>query len=153
MGWLRKIIILSIVVAAFLGIRKWVDLKREKAQDIEIVRADLDEGDAHLGSWAQKNGNALVQLRFKRNGSFIYETVGYPANDTVRYSGKHQIIATATNMGVYPRLVAVSDNGDTIIHHYVYLTRAATKNIDILNLSKDNNIDTAVIQFYRIKQQ
>ncbi len=152
MNRLRGFIVLFIGVAAFLGIRHWLDRKREKAQDVEIIRADWEEGDAHLGSWAQKNREVFIQFRLKRDGSFSYETVTYPANDTVRYSGQYQVVSVSGSNGAYPRLIAISDKGDTIIHHYVYLNRAAKQNVDVLNLAKDNSIDATVIQFYRIKQ-
>lgn len=153
MNRFKGFVILFFAVLAFLGIRKWLDRNREKVQDVEIIRSGLDEGDAHLGVWAQKNTDALVQLRLKRDGSFTYEVVSYPANDTIRYSGKHQIIpTTGYNGNPYPRLVAVSKQGDTVINHYVYLTHAVTKNVDMLGLANDNSPDAGAMMYYRIKQ-
>jgi len=153
MNRFKGFVFLFLGVLVFLGIRKWLDRTREKVQDVEIVRSDLDEGDAHIGVWAQKNKDALVQLCFKRDGSFIYEAVSYPAKDTTRYLGKHQIIpAIGYNGSPYPRLVAVSNEGDTIINQYVYLTRAATKNVNMLGLANDNSPNAGARMFYRIKQ-
>jgi hypothetical protein len=147
-----RAIILVVAVGAFLGIRKWLDLNREKILDTEIIREDMDEGDAHLGRWARKNEDALIQFRLARDGRFSYEAVEYPEKDTIRHAGWHQIIPSIGYQGEqYPRLVAVSDKGDTIINHSVYLTRATIKNVDILGLKKDNQIDTPSILFYRIK--
>jgi hypothetical protein len=144
--------LLLFLVAAFLGIRKWLDRTREKLQDTEIIRDDLDEGDAHLGCWAQQNEEAWIQFRLKPDGGFSYEVVQYPGNDTIRHAGWHQVIATIGYHGEhYPRLVAVSNDGDTIINHYVYLTRATKKNVAILGLKKDNLTDTPSLLFYRIK--
>lgn len=140
------------IVAAFLGIRKWLDRNREELQDTEIIREDMDEGDAYLGRWARKNEDALIQFRLRRDGRFSYEVVEYAERDTIRHIGRHQIIPAVGYHGErYPRLVAVSDNGDTIINHSVYLTRATIRNVDILGLKKDNQIDTPAILFYRIK--
>lgn len=153
MNRLRGFILLFIGVTAFLGIRHWLDRKREQAQDVEIIRSDMDAGDAHLGSWAQKNANALIRFRLRREGGFSYEAIIYAANDTIRYSGRYQIIATPGQHGTYPRLVAVSSEGDTVINQYVYLSRAVKQNVDILNLAKDNSPDAEAMQFYRIQQQ
>ena len=140
------------MVAAFLGIRKWLDRNSERLLDTEIIREDIDEGDAHLGRWARKNEDALIQFRLKRDGRFSYEVVEYLEGDTIRHVGWHQIIPAVGHPGEpYPRLVAVSDKGDTIINHSVYLTRATIRNVDILGLKKDNQIDTPAILFYRIK--
>ncbi len=119
---------------------------------MEIVREDMDEGDAHLGRWAQKNKDALIEFRLKRDGSFSYEVVEYPGNDTIRYIGSHHLkMVVGYNGEQYPRLVAVSDKGDTIINHSVYLTRATKKDVDILGLKKDNKMNTPAQLFYRIK--
>ena len=135
-------------MGAFLGIRKWFDRKREKFQDTEIIRADMDEGDAHLGRWARINEEVLIQFRLKRDGRFSYEVVEYPEMDTLRHIGRHQIIPDGEQ---YPRLVAVSDNGDTLINHRIFLTRATKKDVDILALKKDNQIDTPALLLYRIE--
>lgn len=119
---------------------------------MEIVREDMDEGDAHLGRWAQKNKDVLIEFRLKRDGRFSYEVVEYPGNDSIRYTGSHHLkLAVGYNGEQYPRLVAVSDKRDTIINHSVYLTRATKKDVDILGLKKDNQINTPALLFYRIK--
>jgi hypothetical protein len=140
------------VVAAFLGVRKWLDRAREELDDTEFIRDDLDEGDAHLGRWAQKNEHALIQFRLKRDGRFNYEVIESSTADTIRHTGWHQILRSVDVHGKqYPRLFALSDNGDTILNHSVCLTRATIKNVDILELKKDNQPDTRAILFYRIK--
>jgi len=79
----KGLIILVVALVVFLAIRKWIDRIRERVEDTEIVRDDMDEGDAHLGFWAQKNANALIQIRLKRDGTFKYEVIEYPINDTI----------------------------------------------------------------------
>lgn len=143
-----------LAVAVFLAVRHWLDRKREKIQGIDIVRADMDEGDSHLGSWAQKNDSALLLLRLQRNGSFSYRVVKYPKNDTLKYNGQYQLLPpVVTNNGLqYPLLIAISTNGDTIINHFIQITRATKKNIDILSLEKKYIPGSPAILFYRIKQ-
>jgi len=148
----NRFIILVVAMGVFLGIRKWFDRKREKLQDMEIIREDMDVGDAHLGHWAQKNEEALIQFRLKRDGRFTYEVVEYLEMDTLRHVGWHQIMSVNDSNGEqYPRLVAVSDNGDTIINHRVYLIQATKKNVNILELKKENQVDTPAILLYRIR--
>ncbi|MBX2934696.1 MAG: hypothetical protein KF825_10645 [Ferruginibacter sp.] len=143
-----------LAVAAFLAVRHWLDREREKIQDIDIVRADMDEGDPHLGSWAQKNDSALLLLRLQRDGNFSYRMVTYPKNDTLKYNGQYRLLPPAvTNNGLqYPHLIAISTKGDTIINHFIQITRATKKNIDILSLEKNNIPGSPAILFYRIKQ-
>lgn len=145
--------IFILVVAVFLSIRYWIDRRRGKFQDIDIVRADLDNGDSHLGSWAQKNDNSLLLLRFKRDGSFFYSVVIYPAKDTLKYTGYYKITQSVVNNNAlqYPQMLAISNKGDTIINHFMQIKRATKKNVDILSLKTGNNDDAAML-FYRIKQ-
>jgi hypothetical protein len=143
-----------LAVAIFLSLRHWIDRKREKIQDIDIVRTDVDNGDAHLGSWAQKNNSALILLRFKRDSSFYYSVITSSAKDTSRFTGKYYIIPSiVTNNGLqYPRMIAVSNEGDTIINHFIQMTRATKKNLDMLSFKTTNSVDSPSMLFYRIKQ-
>ncbi|HNT49426.1 MAG TPA: hypothetical protein PLM56_06120 [Cyclobacteriaceae bacterium] len=143
----KGLIILVVALVVFLAIRKWIDRIRERVEDTEIVRDDMDEGDAHLGFWAQKNANALIQIRLKRDGTFKYEVIEYPINDTIRHIGQYQIYNEEQ-----PRLMALSNTGDTIINHYVYLMRATKRNVDILGLKESTQVDAGAMLFYRIKQ-
>ncbi|HTE29845.1 MAG TPA: hypothetical protein VK666_05690 [Chryseolinea sp.] len=138
----------------FLSVRHWLDRKREKIQDIDIVRGDIDEGDSQLGLWAQKNDSALLMVRLRRDGSFDYQVVAYPVKDTLRYTGRYRILPSfVSNSRVsYPRLIAVSANGDTLINHFIQLTRAIKRNVDVLSLKANNDPDAPAILFYRIKQ-
>ncbi|MGG9964807.1 hypothetical protein [Ferruginibacter sp. SUN106] len=139
-----------LTVAAFLMLRHWLDRKREKIQDIDIVRADMYEGDSHLGTWAQKNGNVLVTFRLKRDGNFNYEVDEGTSKDTVRYAGKYLLLPASGKDGWdYVRLVAVSDKGDTIINHFIETTHATKRDVDVLSLKTDT---TAAMLFYRVKQ-
>lgn len=143
-----------LAVAIFLSLRHWIDRKREKIQDIDIVRTDVDNGDAHLGFWVQKNDSALILLRFKRDSSFYYNVIISSAKDTSLFTGKYYIMpAIVNNNGLQcPRLIAVSNEGDTIINHFIQMTRATKKNVDILSFRTANNIDSPSILFYRVKQ-
>ncbi|MBS1754964.1 MAG: hypothetical protein KF741_02820 [Ferruginibacter sp.] len=143
-----------LAVAVFLAVRHWLDREREKTQGIDIVRADMDEGDSHLGSWAQKNDSTLLLLRLQRDGNFNYRVVTYPKNDTLKYTGQYRLLpSVVTNNGLqYPHLIAISTKGDTIINHFIQITRATKKNIDILSLAKNNIPGSPAILFYRIKQ-
>ena len=75
-------------MAAFLGIRKLLDRSRERLGDMEIVREDMDEDDLHLGHWAQKNGNVLIQFRLKRDGRCNYDDIDLRKKDTVKHAGR-----------------------------------------------------------------
>ncbi len=145
--------IFIIAVAVFLSIRHWLDRKREKNQDIDIVRADLGKGDSHLGSWAQKNDSTLLLLRFKRDGSFFYMVVTYPQKDSLKYTGNYKIMPSiVNNTGLrYPRMIAISNLGDTIINHFLEIKRATKQNVDILRFKTGINSEEAML-FYRIKQ-
>lgn len=140
----RRLIFLGLVVAIFLSVREWFDRVQEDVRDQEIIREDLGGNDAHLGSWGQANKNAIIQFRLKRDGRFNYEVVTRPDNDTIRHAGWYNINSDF-------KLVAVSDNGDTIINHGVYLTQSANGKVDVMNLVQ-NNDDTAAMLFYRLKQ-
>ncbi|MGC4104010.1 hypothetical protein [Ferruginibacter sp.] len=143
-----------IAVAFFLIARHWVDRKREQVQDIDIVRPDMYEGDAHLGTWAQKNGDTLITFRLKREGDFTYETTEGPSKKTVQYTGKYEILpAVIGKDGLsYFRLVALSDRGDTVINHFIETSHATKRDVDILSLTAYSSRDSAAMIFYRIKQ-
>ncbi|GAB2808802.1 hypothetical protein GCM10027043_04980 [Ferruginibacter profundus] len=131
-----------------------MDRKREKIQDIDIVRSDMYDGDSHLGTWAQKNGNVLVTFRLKRDGNFSYEIDEGTSKDPVKYAGKYiiQDAVAGNDSWQYSRLVAVSDKGDTIINHFIETTYATKRNVDVLSLKANTNSDSTTMLFYRVKQ-
>ena len=141
-------------VAAFLVLRQWLDRKREKIQDIDIVRPDMYDGDSHLGTWAQKNGNVLITFRLKRDGNFSYQTAEGTSKDPIKYAGKYVIldVVPGNDGWQYSRLVAVSDKGDTIINHFIEMAHATKRNVDVLSLKADRNSDSTTMLFYRVKQ-
>jgi hypothetical protein len=143
-----------LTIAAFLMLRHWLDRNREKIQDIDIVRPDMYEDDAHLGTWAQKNGSILITFRLKRDDCFNYEIDNAASKKTIKYTGKYLIMPGAiTNDGLqFSRLVAVSDKGDTIINNIIKMTRATKQNVDVLSLNTDSNSSSAAMLFYRLKQ-
>lgn len=140
-------------VAAFLMLRHWLDRKREQIQDIDIVRPDIYEDDAHLGTWAQKNDDTLITFRLKRDGSFSYGVAKVASKDSVKYAGKYLLMSAVADDGLqYPRLVAVSDHGDTVINHFIQMAHATKRNVDILILKTDSYSSDTAIRFYRVKQ-
>ncbi|MEI9954818.1 MAG: hypothetical protein WDM90_00540 [Ferruginibacter sp.] len=143
-----------LALAAFLMLRHWLDRKREKIEDIDIVRPDMYDGDAHLGTWAQKSGNVLVTFRLKRDGNFTYEVDKDTPKDTVKYEGQYQVMPTVIGNDrlQYYRLVAVSNKGDTVINSFIETTHATKRNVDVLSLKNDSSPDAAAMLFYRIKQ-
>ncbi|MFT3677582.1 MAG: hypothetical protein QM781_16955 [Chitinophagaceae bacterium] len=152
--YLLGALLLLIAGGGYLAIRQWIDRRTEKKQDTEIVR----EGEEILGSWGQKSARSLIRFRLRRNGTFTYKLVQYPLSDTVTISGRYGIASANghTKTGDYPRLIAVSDKGDTIINHYIaYLTpydaAALDQGYDKMILNAGGRLDTAGLVFYRIK--
>lgn len=152
--YLLGALLLLVITGSYLGLRNWLDRRTEKRQDTEIIR----EGEEILGSWGQKSANSLIRFRLRRDGTFTYKLVQYPLSDTVTINGRYGIAAATSQQktGDYPRLVAVSDKGDTIINHYIaYLTpydaAALDKGYDKLILNSGGRLDTAGLVFYRIK--
>lgn len=138
----------------YLGLRNWLDRRTEKKQDTEIIR----EGEEILGSWGQKSAGSLIRFRLRRDGTFTYKLVQYPLSDTVTINGRYGIASANGHLktGDYPRLIAVSVKGDTIINHYIaYLTpydaTALNQGYDKLILNAGGGLDTAGLVFYRIK--
>lgn len=145
--------ILLVIVGGFLTIRKWVDRKVEKANDMEVVR----EGEEYLGSWASKSATGLVQFRLRRNGEINYTVTTYPQSDTVKINGKYEILTApgGRNVQYYPRLLAISDKGDTIFNYFIaYITSygSTVDKTDKMILNRNNRYDTTGYIFYRIKQ-
>lgn len=143
-----------LAVAIFLAVRYWLDRKREAIQQIDIVRKDLDLGDSHLGSWAMKNDTTLTIVRFRRDGFFSCQHISYLTKDTIKEQGRFSIITSYVDeKGLhYPRIIAISDQGDTLFNHFLHITRATKKNVDILVLQPNENTDSLKAVFYRIKQ-
>lgn len=141
------------VIVFFFTIRRWLDGKREAIQDIDIVR-NTDTKNAHLGTWAQQNGHTLTKFRLKRDSSFTYEAVTGPSSDTTRYKGQYHIQPAVVDYeGLhYPRLIALSNDGDTIINHFIQMARATKQDVDMMKLLTDNGPDAPAMLFYRIMQ-
>lgn len=152
--YLAGAILLLVTAGGYLGLRHWIDRKTEAKQDTEIIR----EGEEILGSWGQRSDKSLIRFRLRRDGTFTYKLVQYPVQDTTIITGKYGVATAAGNLktGDYPRLIAVSDQGDTIINHYIaYLTPydavALDKGYDKLILNSGGRLDTTGLVFYRIK--
>jgi len=153
--YLLGALLLLIAGGSYLAIRQWIDRRTEKKQDTEIVR----EGEEMLGSWGQKSASSLIRFRLRRDGTFTYKLVQYPQSDTVVINGTYGIATSAGSKsgGDYPRLIAVSDKGDTIINHFIaYLTpydaAALDKGYDKMILNAGGRLDTTGLVFYRIKE-
>lgn len=147
-------LLVLITAGGYLGIRKWMDRRIEQKQDAEIVR----ENEEYLGSWAQKSGGRLIRFRLQRNGRFLYQLVPGPARDTIIINGNYEIAASSANIRTdhYPRLVAISDLGDTIINHYIayitpYNAHALDQGYDKIVLNPGGRSDTAGLVFFRTK--
>ena len=147
------IIIIFLAAATYLVVREWVDRKKEKALDMEIVRADEE----HLGSWAHKSPEVLIRFRLHRDGKFTYSSVEYPHGDSTALKGKYEIIGVVGDRSAdyYPRLVAVSDKNDTVFNHLIaYITPYDTKvsTLDKMILNRNSVYDTLGYTFYRVSQ-
>lgn len=147
-------LLVLVTAGGYLGIRKWTDRRTEQNQDTEIVR----ENEEHLGSWAQKSDGRFIRFRLQRDGRFLYKLVQYPGGDTTTINGSYAIVTVPGNSRTdpYPRLIAVSDQGDTIINHYiVYITPydavALDEGYDKLILNAGGRFDTTGLVFFRIK--
>ncbi len=155
MRYLLSFILVFLAVAAFLVLRKWFDRKKEKSQDMEIVR----EGEEHLGSWAHKSPGALIQFRLHRDGKFSYSIVEYPKSDTIKVKGRYRIIGAVAGRSAnyYPRLVAIDEKNDTLFNYFIaYITpydaHALDNGYDKMVLNPKGIYDTVGYTFYRIKQ-
>lgn len=153
--YLLGALLLLIAGGGYLAIRQWMDRRTEKKQDTEIIR----EGEEILGSWGQKSANNLIRFRLRRDGTFTYKLVHYPQSDTVVVNGAYEIATSAgsRSSGDYPRLIAVSNKGDTVINHFIaYLTpydaAALDQGYDKMILNAGGRLDTAGLVFYRIKE-
>ncbi|MES2774441.1 MAG: hypothetical protein V4722_09665 [Bacteroidota bacterium] len=147
----KGLLIVFLTVAGYLAIREWLDRKKEKAQDIEIVR----EAEEMLGSWANKSKEALVQFRLHRDGKFTYSLVDYQKNDTTRITGKYEVIY-GNSTTYYPRLIATDDKNDTVFNYFIayvtpYDAYALNRGYDKLMLNPNNFYDTVSYTFYRVK--
>ncbi|MCF3110828.1 hypothetical protein LL912_18735 [Niabella sp. CC-SYL272] len=147
-------LLILVTVGGYLGIRKWADRRTERNQDTEIVR----ENEEYLGSWAQKSDGSFIRFRLQRDGGFLYKLVQYPGRDTTTINGSYAIVTVSGNSSTdqYPRLIAVSDQGDTIINHYIaYITPydvvALDGGYDKMVLNPGGRLDTTGLAFFRIK--
>lgn len=148
-----NLIILGIIVALFLVIRSWIDRKRERLYDIEIVR----QGEEFLGSWASRSAGSFVYFRLRRDGGFESKRVANSDGDTVYTSGRYSIESAEYNRSTdhYPRLIVVNQNKDTLFNYFIaYVTPYDTKadKTDRMVLSPSGIYDTISYVFYRIKQ-
>ncbi|MBN8865078.1 MAG: hypothetical protein J0H92_17015 [Sphingobacteriales bacterium] len=152
--YLLGALLILTIGGGYLGFRNWLDRRTEKKQNTEIIR----EGEEILGSWGQKSASSLIRFRLRRDGTFTYKMVQYPVSDTVTINGRYGISSANGHVKTsdYPRLIAVSDNGDTIINHFIaYLTpydaAALDQGYDKMILNAGGRLDTAGLVFYRIK--
>ena len=146
------LVCLGIAVGIFLWIRSWVDEKREKAFDVEVVR----DGEEHLGIWGRKTNRSLTYFRLHRDGQITWTMVRYPGEDTVVMKGTYDIIGVAEGRTTeyYPKIIAVDEKHDTILNSFfAYVTPydTRTEKIDRLVLSSNSIYDTASYTFYRIE--
>ena len=151
--YILYLLILFAGVAAYLGIRKFIDRKKEKANDTEIVR----ENEEYLGTWASKSDSSLIKFRLHRDGKLTYDIVHYPGKDTTTIHGKYEYVGAVGGNDVkyFPRLYTFAENGDTIFNYYVrYLTKydMTIDKVDKLILSPNSVFDTLAFTFYRVKQ-
>lgn len=141
---------LLLAVGLFLFLRKCIDRRVEKVTDKEIVR----ENEEILGSWASKSKEAFVMFRLRRDGTLNYSLVKYPATDTTKITGKYEFVNAHGNANYFPRLYAISDNGDTIFNYYVRYITPYNSTVDKyakLILNPNSVFDTVEYVFYRIK--
>ncbi len=146
---LYYLFLFGILVALFLLARKWFDEKKEDLFDMEVVRQDEE----HLGQWAGRSAKAFILFRLKRDNSFTGKYVLGEQTDTVRISGKYDIIG-GSNTAYYPRLVAVGQNGDTLLNFFIaYVTPYDSKvsKVDKMVLNPNSIYDTISYVFYRVK--
>lgn len=144
--------ILGVVALLYLLLREWVDRKKEKALEMEVVR----EAEGHLGSWASKTKEALITLRLRRTGEFSYKFLQYPGLDTIKTMGSYDIIGAGEGRSTdyYPRLVAVNEKNDTLFNFFIaYITPydSKTEKVDRMILNPNSIYDTVSYTFYRIK--
>ena len=146
---LVNLVILGIAVALFLFIRTWIDRKREKVLDKEIVR----DGDEYLGQWAGRSNDAFFYFRLKRDGSFSSKRVFHGRTDTMHVKGKYEIVHEGSS-AYFPRLITVGEGGDTLFNFYLaYLTPYDSKvsKVDKMILHPHSLYDTVSYTFYRVK--
>jgi hypothetical protein len=145
--------ILAVIVACYLQFRQWIDVKREKEFEMEVVR----EGEEHLGSWATKSGNTITFFRLHRNGNFTMKQVQSQHTDTLTTNGRYDIIDAGKGLSenYYPRLIAVGEKNDTFFNYFIAYTTpydTKTEKVDKMVLNQNSVYDTVSQTFYRIKQ-
>jgi len=145
---LNNLVVLAFVVALFLVVRNWVDRKREKILDKEIVR----EGEEWLGQWSGYTSEAFCYFRLKRDGNFTSKTVIHGQHDTSHVNGQYQII-DGQSASWYPRLLAISETGDTVFNFYLASVTpygSTVSKADRMVLQPNSLYDTVSYIFYRV---
>ena len=141
-----------LIIGLFLWIRKCVDRGVERITGEEIIR----EGDELFGTWASKTNEGMLQFHLKRYGSLSYMLINLATNDTNKSTGHYSVLNNRTaSPGYFPRICAISDNGDTLMNYYIqYVTpyNSTIDKYDRLILSPHSMYDTVAWKFYRLKK-
>lgn len=143
--------LLGAAVAVFLFLRNCVDRKVEKVTGKEIVREDEE----YLGSWASKSKESYISFRLRRDGTFDYAMVKFPATDTNKIAGKYEFLnSSGGDVKYFPRLCTFKANGDTLFNYYIrYITPYnSTDKYSKMVFNPNSVFDTIEYVFYRIKQ-
>ncbi len=153
---LMIIIIIFFAGWGYLTLRQWLDRKKEKAQDIEIIR----ENEEYLGSWASKSLESLIKFRLHRDGKFTYKMVDYNRADSTTITGRYEVIGTAggNDPVYYPRLIAIDDKNDTVFNYFLayvtpYDSYATNRGYDKMILNPHGSYDTVAYTFFRIEEK
>ena len=144
-------LILLLLVAGYLFVRKMIDRSVEKETDTEVVR----ENEEYLGTWASRTDKSFTLFRLHRDGKLTYRSVQYPGTDTAIIRGKYVYagVRGGNDSRYFPRLVTFTEKGDTLFNYYVrYLTKynMTIDTIDKMVLNPNNVFDTLAFPFYRI---
>ena len=147
----RNLLVVIVVAAIFLTARTWLDRAREQVFDREVVR----EGEEYLGQWSGRTADALFYIRLKRDGSFISKRVRNGYADTIHTNGRYQVV-DGQAAGYYPRLLTISDGGDTLFNFYMASVTpygSTVTKVDRMVLQPNSLYDTVSFLFYRVNPE
>lgn len=144
--------LLFITTGVYLCARKWTDVQKEKARDIEIVR----EGEEYLGTWGHQSETGYIAFRLHRNGVFTCKIEEAAAKNMAIRKGHYKWLPlrAATDINRYPRIIAIDARGDTIFNYFVaYVTPydSKTDKTDRMVLTINGRMDTTGIIFFRLE--